>query len=129
MAKKDVELEKLENDIHSLRVKSSRLSSLIQKKTESLCTASDSPGIDLNSDKGGHESKIGIRTGLTTGLARGSKPLVSAARTTGPRALQTNSSRSKLTSTTGPDLGPNTGINFAANHEKEINKRREKSFK
>ena len=62
---KDVELDKLDHDIHSLRVKSSRLSTLIQKKTEALHTVSGKPGIGVTANTAGYEGKGGGRAGLS----------------------------------------------------------------
>ena len=133
-------MDKLDNDIHALRVKSSRLSSLIQKKTDAIYTASDSPGTGIDVNTGGYEQKIGVRAGLTPGVTRGSKPLVAAARTTGPQTLSRASSRNKVTSTSaststlnnGTDLGSNTGMVFSVNKQKEIEKekikKRDKDF-
>ena len=127
-------MDKLDNDIHALRVKSSRLSSLIQKKTDAIYTVSDSPGTGtgINLTTGGYEPKIGVRAGLSTGNTRGSKPLVAAARTTGPQSLSRATSRSKVASTstlnTGADLGSNTGIVSSLNKQKEKMKKRDKDF-
>lgn len=85
---------------------------------------------------GGYEPKIGVRAGLSTGNTRGSKPLIAAARTTGPLTLSRVSSRSKVASTstlnTGADLGSNTGMVSSVNKQKEIEKekmkKRDKDF-
>ena len=136
MVQKDVELDKLDHDIHSLRVKSSRLSTLIQKKTEALYTVSCKPGISVPANTVAYEGKgggkagltTGVKGGATTGLKRGSKTLVTAASTAVFTSLQRNSSRIKVTSITGSDLGPRSGIDSASNKEKEKIKRSEKDF-
>lgn len=164
MVQKDLELDKLDHDIHSLRVKSSRLSTLVQKKTEALDTVSGKPGIGVTANTAGYEVKGGGRAGLTTGVStgfitgavrgvtggtvggvgigggggvtggvgtgvrRGSKSLVTAASTTALTSLQRNSSRSKVTLTTGSDLGPSSGIDSTPTKEKEKIKRSEKDF-
>lgn len=154
VVQKDVELDKLDHDIHSLRVKSSRLSTLIQKKTEALHTVPGKPGIGVTANTVGYELKregragvttgastgiitggggaggvgTGVGGGVTGGVRRGSKPLSAAASTTALTSLQRNSSRSNVTSTTGSDLGPSSKIDSTSHKEKERIKRREKDF-